>query len=48
MANAQADCSEMLIANPGDTETIMINFATDYTSTIEEAGLRNLEEFSLE
>lgn len=29
-------------------ETIMINFATDHTSTIEEAGLRNLEEFCLE
>lgn len=26
----------------------MLNFATDYTSTMEKAGLRNLEEFSLE
>lgn len=29
-------------------ETLMFNFATDCTSTIEKAGLHNLEEFSLE
>lgn len=29
-------------------ETLMFNFATDCTSTIEKAGLHNLEEFCLE